>query len=247
VALTTSTAAPGTVAPQGSPTTNGPSSATSESRAHTIVDRNPGVKEVTVHDHGRSPRCCVTRNTIRGKHLLRRPLRADPPPGSPGANAAASLDVFLMSRLRASCSPGGGRDSVTTCWMGEQAASRAHIRPDQRSMRPVHRGRQPRRAHRTHPSARPPQPRRPGHRPVITSLAAVRKHHACRASPVDQPQHLLPSLTTYELRDYRRRLESAIAFLGKQDPVPPMRDRLQGWLDEVLAEQDDRARIAAGR
>jgi hypothetical protein len=64
---------------------------------------------------------------------------------------------------------------------------------------------------------------------------------------VDQPQHLLPSLTTYELRDYRRRLESAIAFFGKQDPVPPMRDRLQSWLDEVLAEQDDRARMAAGR
>jgi hypothetical protein len=62
---------------------------------------------------------------------------------------------------------------------------------------------------------------------------------------VDQPKHPLHALTTYELTYYRRRLENAIAFLDKQDPVPPVRSDLQAALDGVLAEQDDRARIAA--
>jgi hypothetical protein len=64
---------------------------------------------------------------------------------------------------------------------------------------------------------------------------------------IDQPKHPLPALTTYELRDYRRELESAIAFFDRQDPVPPARDRLQAKLDEVLAEQDQRSRIANSR
>jgi hypothetical protein len=69
------------------------------------------------------------------------------------------------------------------------------------------------------------------------------------ADPVtaDRPKHPLPELTTYELRDYRRELESAIAFFDKQTPVPPARNRLQATLDAVLAEQDERAKIAAGR
>jgi hypothetical protein len=62
---------------------------------------------------------------------------------------------------------------------------------------------------------------------------------------VDQPKHPLPAMTTYELRDYRRQLENAIAFFDRQTPVPPARDRLQGKLDDVIAEQDDRARIAS--
>jgi hypothetical protein len=62
---------------------------------------------------------------------------------------------------------------------------------------------------------------------------------------VDQPEHPLHALTTYELTYYRRRLENAIAFLDKQDPVPPIRGDLQAALDGVLAEQDDRATIAA--
>jgi hypothetical protein len=61
---------------------------------------------------------------------------------------------------------------------------------------------------------------------------------------VNQPKHRLPSLTTYELRDYRRDLETAIAFFDRQAPVPPARDRLQATLDEVIAEQDDRKRLA---
>jgi hypothetical protein len=44
---------------------------------------------------------------------------------------------------------------------------------------------------------------------------------------------------------YRRRLENAIAFLGKQDPVPAIRADMQAALDKVIAEQEDRARIAA--
>jgi hypothetical protein len=62
---------------------------------------------------------------------------------------------------------------------------------------------------------------------------------------VDQPKHPLYALTTYELAYYRRRLENAIAFLDKQDPVPSIRADLQAALDKVIAEQDDRARIAA--
>jgi hypothetical protein len=61
---------------------------------------------------------------------------------------------------------------------------------------------------------------------------------------VDPPKHPLHAMTTFELRDYRRQLESALAFFGRQDPVPPARDRLQAALDAVVAEQDDRARLA---
>lgn len=62
---------------------------------------------------------------------------------------------------------------------------------------------------------------------------------------VDQPEHPLHALTTYELTYYRRRLENAIAFLDKQDPVLSIRGDLQAALDGVLGEQDDRAKIAA--
>jgi hypothetical protein len=62
---------------------------------------------------------------------------------------------------------------------------------------------------------------------------------------VDQPKHPLYALTTYELTYYRRRLENALAYLGKQDPVPPIRADLQAALGRVIDEQDDRARIAA--
>jgi len=52
------------------------------------------------------------------------------------------------------------------------------------------------------------------------------------------------ALTTYELKDLRRELERAIAFFDRTTPVPPVRAALQAKLDEVQAEQDDRARIA---
>ena len=61
---------------------------------------------------------------------------------------------------------------------------------------------------------------------------------------VAPPRHAMHALTTYELRDYCRQLESAIAFFDRQDPVPQARHRLQARLDDVLAEQDERARIA---
>ena len=51
-------------------------------------------------------------------------------------------------------------------------------------------------------------------------------------------------MTTFELRDYRRQLENAIASSGQQDPVPPARSRLQARLDAVLAEQESRTRLA---
>ena len=64
---------------------------------------------------------------------------------------------------------------------------------------------------------------------------------------VQQPEHPLGQLTTSELSDYRRQLESAIAFFSSQDPVPPACSRLQASLDAVLAEQADRVRIAHAR
>ena len=63
---------------------------------------------------------------------------------------------------------------------------------------------------------------------------------------VTRPEHPLQALTTYELAYYRRRLENAIAFLGKQDPIPPIRADMQAALGRVIDEQDDRSRIAAG-
>jgi hypothetical protein len=57
-----------------------------------------------------------------------------------------------------------------------------------------------------------------------------------------EPKHALSALTTYELRDYRRQLESAISGISADAPVQA---DLRRKLDEVLAEQDERARIAA--
>ena len=57
--------------------------------------------------------------------------------------------------------------------------------------------------------------------------------------------HPVTALTTSKLAYYRRRLENAIAYLGKQDPVPAIRADMQAALLGVIAEQDDRARIAA--
>jgi hypothetical protein len=65
-----------------------------------------------------------------------------------------------------------------------------------------------------------------------------------QAPTVEQPQHPLHALTTYELRDYRRQLEHAVTFFDQQLPVPPVRAVMQARLDAVIAEQDDRARIA---
>jgi len=68
---------------------------------------------------------------------------------------------------------------------------------------------------------------------------------SAQSPEVDTPKHPLHALTTYELAYYRRRLENALAFLDKQDPIPAIRADLQAALGKVIAEQDDRARIAA--
>jgi hypothetical protein len=60
----------------------------------------------------------------------------------------------------------------------------------------------------------------------------------------ERPKHPLHAMTTYELRAYRRELERTIAFFDKQDPVPPIRVNLQAALDRVIAEQDDRTKLA---
>lgn len=58
---------------------------------------------------------------------------------------------------------------------------------------------------------------------------------------VGKPPFKLSQLTTYELRDYRRTLEEAIASAATQSPASTV---LQGCLDAVAAEQDDRAQLA---
>ena len=67
---------------------------------------------------------------------------------------------------------------------------------------------------------------------------------ATELAAVEPPKHPLYALTTFELRDYRRDLEAAIVFLDKQEPVPPVRATLQAKLDDVIAEQADRAKLA---
>lgn len=62
---------------------------------------------------------------------------------------------------------------------------------------------------------------------------------------VEQPRHPLHALTTYELAGYRRQLERAITFFDAEDPIPSARVRLQARLDAVIAEQDERTRLAA--
>lgn len=64
-----------------------------------------------------------------------------------------------------------------------------------------------------------------------------------QARAVDQPRFPLHAMTTYELKYYRRRLENAIAYFDKQDPVPAARASLQAALGRVIAEQDDRQKI----
>jgi hypothetical protein len=62
---------------------------------------------------------------------------------------------------------------------------------------------------------------------------------------VAQPKHPLYALTTSELSGHRRRLENAIAYCDRTEPVPQARGDLQARLDDVIAEQDDRTRLAA--
>jgi hypothetical protein len=57
-----------------------------------------------------------------------------------------------------------------------------------------------------------------------------------------EPSHPVHALTTYEIARYRRELEHAIK---KISPDAPVQTDLRRKLDAVLAEQDERARIAA--
>lgn len=59
---------------------------------------------------------------------------------------------------------------------------------------------------------------------------------------VEQPKHPLYALTTYELSEYRGKLECAVKEASADAQT---RAALSRRLDEVLAEQEDRARPAA--
>ena len=62
---------------------------------------------------------------------------------------------------------------------------------------------------------------------------------------IDQPDHPLPALATFELADYRRQLEHAIRSCEHDHPAAPALPGLREALAEVIAEQDDRATIKA--
>jgi hypothetical protein len=62
---------------------------------------------------------------------------------------------------------------------------------------------------------------------------------------INEPKHPLHALTTFELSGYRRELERAIAGFDTKNPSPTARADLQTRLDALLAEQDDRVRLAA--
>ena len=66
-------------------------------------------------------------------------------------------------------------------------------------------------------------------------------HRRARRRTVEPPKHPVHALTTYELRDYRRDLERAIKGIS---PDAPIQAHLRRKLDEVIAEQEDRARLA---
>ena len=57
---------------------------------------------------------------------------------------------------------------------------------------------------------------------------------------IEQPPHSMHSLTTYELKNYRRELEHALKTIPEHAQV---RELLQQRLAEVLAEQDSRNRL----
>jgi hypothetical protein len=56
-----------------------------------------------------------------------------------------------------------------------------------------------------------------------------------------EPKHPVHQLTTSELSRYRRELEHAAQGIS---PAAPVQTELRRRLDEVLAEQDERARMA---
>ncbi|MGH3188885.1 MAG: hypothetical protein ACRDPY_03190 [Streptosporangiaceae bacterium] len=61
---------------------------------------------------------------------------------------------------------------------------------------------------------------------------------------VPTPEHPLHALATFELADYRRKLEHAISSCEQHRPAEPALAGLRDALAKVTAEQDDRARIA---
>jgi hypothetical protein len=66
-----------------------------------------------------------------------------------------------------------------------------------------------------------------------------------RPPAVQPPPHPLPALATFELAAYRRQLEHAIRSARAGQPPAPDLAGLHERLADVIAEQDDRAQIAA--
>ena len=78
---------------------------------------------------------------------------------------------------------------------------------------------------------------------VITRTVNPGGQHPATAGPgpVRVPLHPVPALTTYELRDYRRQLEHALAdhVIGRA----PIARQLRETLAEVVSEEQSRVRL----
>ena len=61
---------------------------------------------------------------------------------------------------------------------------------------------------------------------------------------VHTPAHPLHALATFELAGYRRQLEHAIRSCEQDHPAAPALADLREAVAKVIAEQDDRAKIA---
>ena len=87
---------------------------------------------------------------------------------------------------------------------------------------------------------------RPAHHrlrpPPVLRHAPHPPQQATDMTPARQPRHPLHTLATAELTACRRQLEHAVAFVGRQDPIPAVHASLQTTLEDVPAEQDSRAR-----
>jgi hypothetical protein len=66
-----------------------------------------------------------------------------------------------------------------------------------------------------------------------------------QARSVQTPAHPLHALATFELAGYRRQLEDAIRSWEQDHPAAPALADVREALAQVIAEQEDRARIAA--
>jgi hypothetical protein len=76
----------------------------------------------------------------------------------------------------------------------------------------------------------------------VPDIAEMNQSAVPEPMTIAAPKHPVSALTTYELRDYRSDLERAIRGIA---PDASVQADLRRKLGAVIAEQEDRARMAA--